>query len=329
VAVVAIVVVVVLMAVLIHGCEVSQSNNSLKDYAARVDTLMVASGANGATLFSDLQSGELSSATGEQTLQTDLNGVLSKARIEVSQAEALSAPGQLSGAQSALVEVMKLRALGIGVIANNIQPAASTSTSKAAVAQIAQGMYELAGSDVTYKTFVTPGLAQALNAAGIVVGGTSGVQIYGGQILNDLGWLNARFIGEKAGANLPASVVNQAVKGDIQGHVLNYVSVDGTQLAAQGTNTVAASPAPTFTLNFTNGGQTNEYKVGCKVTVSGLSDVGTTTVGETTPGETTSCSVTLPQQPPTSVYEVTAEIVPVPGETKTSNNYMTFTVDFN
>jgi hypothetical protein len=39
--------------------------------------------------------------------------------------------------------------------------------------------------------------------------------------------------------------------------------------------------------------------------------------------------VTLPQQPPTSVYEVTAEIVPVPGETKTSNNYMTFTVDFN
>jgi hypothetical protein len=329
VAVVVIVVIVVLMAVLIHGCEVSQSNNSLKDYAASVDTLMAGSTARGADMFSDLEKGELSSAGSVQTLQTQLNGLLLKAREDVSSAEALSAPGQLSSAQATLVQVMKLRQLGIGTVASSIQGAASTDTSEAAVASIRQGMYLLAGSDISYKTFVTPALAQALNAAGITVGGTSGVQIYPGQILNDLGWLNTRFIGEKTGADLPAAAVDQVVKGELQGHILTSVSVDGTPLSQGASNPVPASPAPTFTLNFTNGGQTEEYKVECIVTVVGLNDVGTATVPFTLPGHTYSCNVALPQQPPATVYKVTAEVHPVPGEADTSNNFQTYTVSFN
>lgn len=324
-----IVVVVVLMAVLIHGCEVSQSNSSLKNYAVSVDSLMMASGANGVSLFKDLQSGELSSTTGAQNLQDQLNAVHRKALTELAQAEALSAPGQLASAQAALVQVMKLREIGIGLVDSNIQPAAAASTSTAAAGQIALGMYSLAGSDVDYKSFVVPALDQALSSAGIVVGGTSGIQIYAGQILNDLGWLNSRFVGEKVGADLPASVVNQAVSGVPQGHSLNYVSVDGTELSPTGTNTVAASPAPTFELNFTNGGQTNEFNVGCKVTVVGLSDVGTTTFSETKPGGTYTCDVTLPQPPPSSDYQVTATIEKVPGEKNVANNSVTYTIAFN
>jgi hypothetical protein len=329
IAVVVIVVVVIVMALLIHGCEVSQSNSSLKNYVANVDTLMTASNNNGAKMFGYLQEGELSSSTGVETLYQGLLGVLGNARRELEQAKGYSAPGQLSSAQTALVQVMQLRYDGIGEVANNIQGAAATSTSKTAVGGITTGMYELVGSDVTYKTFVATALAKALNNAGIHIGGTSGAQINAGQIINDLGWTDTRFVGEKIGADLPSSVVNTIVSGAVQGHILNSVSVDDTQLSEYTTNDIPASPAPTFTLNFTNGGSVNEYDVECKVTVDGLSDVGTAIVPETKAGQTTSCTVTLPTPPTAAPFHVTARIVKVPGEKNLKDNVMTFPVDFS
>ena len=62
----------------------------------------------------------------------------------------------------------------------------------------------LYGSDVIYKTFVTPDIAKALNGAGIPIGGTEGAsRSTPGQILPDLGWLNSIFIAEKIGAQAP------------------------------------------------------------------------------------------------------------------------------
>lgn len=329
VAVIAIIVVVVLVAVLVHSCEVSQGTDSLKSYAANVDTLMAHSGDNGASLFSDLESGELSSSSGEATLQTHLNTLLHTASSQRRQAQELGAPGQLSSAQSALVQVMELREQAIGIIANNIQATATTSTSAAAIGQIAEAMYMLSGSDVTYKTFVAPKLAQALNGASIPVGGTSGAQIYAGQIMGDLGWLNPTTVGARIKANLPASVLNKAVPGKSQGHELNYVTVGGTQLSTVSLNTVAASPTPTFTLNFANSGQTPEYRVECIVKVDTVSDEGVAIVKETLPNQTYTCNVKLPSKPPSSYWNVTATIKPVPGETNVANNTQTFKVDFN
>ena len=39
------------------------------------------------------------------------------------------------------------------------------------------------------------------------------------------------------------------------------MSVGGNQLQSGSTNTLPASPAPTFTLNLTNGGTNNEHNV--------------------------------------------------------------------
>ncbi|MGC9220292.1 MAG: hypothetical protein ACP5H2_02915 [Solirubrobacteraceae bacterium] len=329
VAVVIVVVIVIVMALLIHGCEVSQSTNSLKTYAADVDTLMTDSGSDGVTMFSDLSRGDLSSTAGESTLSTQLNTLLQKARGYVIQAEKLSAPSQLSSAETTLVQVMRLRADGIATIADNIQPASVTSTSQTAVASMTRGFYMLSGSDVLYKTFVGSAIAQALNSAAITVGGQNGIQIYGGQMLTDLGWLNPTFVADKIDANLPADVINKAVPGVSQGSQLNYVTVDGTQLSPYGTNTVAASPAPTFQLHFANSGQTVEYKLGCSVTVDGTSDTGRAIYPETHPGGNYTCDVTLPRVPPTSVFQVTAKIARVPGENDIQNNRLTFKINFN
>jgi len=39
--------------------------------------------------------------------------------------------------------------------------------------------------------------------------------------------------------------------------------------------------------------------------------------------------VTLPTAPSTGEYNVEVEVVPVPGESNTANNYLEFPVDFN
>ncbi len=323
--------IVIVMALLIHGCESSATKNSLKSYNANVNTLITESDSNGAQLFTDLASGQLNSTT-VGALQENLDKLVDNARTQLARAEGFSTPGAMSGAQTALIQVMKLRYQGIEKIANSIQAASDRSTSKDGVYDISVGTSMLYGSDVMYKTFVTTDIAAALNDAGIPVGTAAGAQqINPGQLVQDLGWLQSTFITEKIGAPLSttAANVNNAAPG-LHGHVLNYVSEDGTQLDPTGTNTIPASTtAPTFTLNLTNGGNFNEYQVECKVSIEGLSDTGTSTIPETTAGQTTTCSVQLPSPPPAGTYRVTAEVVPVPGETNKTNNYMTYAVTFN
>jgi hypothetical protein len=323
-----IVVVVIVMALLIHGCEVSQTNTSLKNYNADVNALITASDNNGAAMFTDLESGDLTSNT--SGLETKLNIIANNAREQLQRAQSYSPPSAMSGAQSALVQVMQLREQGISQIAKHIQASANKKTSTDGVYDISVGTSLLFSSDVFYKTFVTPGIAKALNAAGIPIGGSTGAQINAGQIVTDLGWLQANFIEEKIGAQLSTTAANaNNTAPGLHGHQLNYVSVGTTQLSTTGTNTIPASPAPTFTLNVTNGGDYNEYDVGCRVSVEGLSDTGASTIRETFKGQTTNCSVTLPSPPTPGTYHVTAQILKVPAEKNLANNVMTYAIDFN
>jgi hypothetical protein len=320
-------VVIILLVLLIHHVHVNQTNNSLKNYAANVNSLINDSDVNGKTMFTDLESGEVNSNQ-ISNLQRQLATALSNARDHLNTAQGLSTPGQVTDAQSNLVQTMQLRVNGIAQIADHIQDAVSTSTSKDAIYDISVGTSELYASDVLYKTFVTTGIAKALNGANLPIGGTTGAQINAGQIVPDLGWLQSTFIAAKIGAVLPTKVANTASPG-LHGHSLNSVSVGSTELSTVTPNTVPANPAPTFTLNLTNGGSSNEYDVECEIKIAGLTDLGTSTIAETTPGQTTNCSVTLPFPPTSGTFQVTATVVKVPGEKNTANNTMTFTVTFN
>lgn len=322
-----VIVVILLMVLLISSCQSNQAKDSLKNYAANVNSLVGDSNHNGEKMFQHLQSGELNSNQ-IATLQSQLGTTLNNARNQLSTAQGLSTPGSVAGAQANLVQMMQMRVDGISQIANHIQAAANSRTSEDAVYDISVGTSLLYASDVVYKTFVTTGIAKALNSAGIPIGGTTGAQINAGQIVPDLGWLQKTFIAEKIGASLPTSVANTAGPG-LHGHSLDSVSVGTTQLSTVSPNTVPANPAPTFTLSLTNGGTTTEYRVGCEVKISGLTDLGTATIAETTPGQTTTCSVPLPFPPTPGTYQVTATVLKVPGEKNVANNSMTFTITFN
>jgi hypothetical protein len=320
-----IVVIVVVAALLIHSCDVSQTNDSLKTYAGDVNSQMVASVQNGQNVFKDLRSGDATSNLAN--LQLKLNTAAQDASTELARVEDLSTPGQMAGAQQSLVQVMKLRYDGIDQIASHIQGAMNKSTAVDDVREITAGTSMLYAADVLYKTAVGTGIAAALNAAALPIGGATGVTINGGQVVPDLGWLNDKTVALWIDAPLPSSAVNNDQPG-LHGHSLNSVSVDGQTLSTATLDTISSKTAPTFTLNLTNGGHFDEFQVGCKVSIKGV-DSAHSTIPETTPGQTTSCTVTLPKPFPTGLYTVTAEVEPVPREANTSNNTMVFKVDFS
>jgi hypothetical protein len=325
VAAVVVVVVIVLLALLVHSCDVSAQNSSLRDYTNGVSLQIQKSDATSAQMYRALDStANHSNPTG---LAQQITGYADAAQQELTAVENLSVPGSMQPAQDKLVWVMRMRRDGVRTIASEIQPALGTSTNLDAIRQIATANSLFYGSDVLYKAYVAPEMAAALHAAGIGVGGTNGESINPGQFLPNLGWLDSTFIAAKLGSHVPSSHQNSAAPG-LHGHVLNSVSVAGTQLSTATTNTIPASPPPTFVLNLTNAGQYTEYNVGCRVTVIGLSDTGSTTLSQTTAGQTTDCSVKLPRAPTPGTYQVTAEVLPVPGEKNTANNSITYSVTF-
>jgi archaellum component FlaF (FlaF/FlaG flagellin family) len=107
------------------------------------------------------------------------------------------------------------------------------------------------------------------------------------------------------------------------------VSANGVALQAGLTNSVTASPPPTFTCTFENDGQNTEHNVVVKVTVLGTTVTGQAIVPETVPGHTYTAQVTLSSPPPTGSYTVKATIEHVPGEKVFTHNTQTFTVAFH
>lgn len=318
-------IVVILMALLINSCQASSHASALRDYNTSVGNLIAHSDTVSQQLFAD-DLAHPGTAADSEGLRTRILTAADSAQSQLTQAESLSPPSELSSAQRNLVLTMSMRRDGIRTIAANIEPALGTSTNRSAVSQIAAAMAQFYASDVIYKVYVAPQIAEALHGAGISVGGANGQQIASGQFLPSLSWLQPTSIDAALGS--PAAAQTGPLAPGTHGHSLNSVSVNGTTLSPSSANAITASPAPTFQLSLTNSGENAETDVECKVTVKDTSIAGHSILARTTPGETTTCNVTLASSPPAGQYHVTAEVVPVRGEKNKANNFLTFPVTF-
>jgi len=321
-----VVVAIILIAVLVNSCEVSARNSALKDYNNSVASLNAQSVNTGQNFFRTL-----SGPTGDPTtLQTSLNQALSDATAQLGKAKGISAPDEVKSAQQNFVLALQMRADGIHNIAGQVPSALQSTTAQGAVTSIASEMAKFYASDVLYKDYTVPEIIGALRAAGITVGGLGGQQVNSSQFLPSISWLDPTTVANQLHVSLPSSSSSSSkpIAPGLHGHQLNSVSVGGTQLQTGSTNDIPASPAPTFTLNFANTGQNTETNVICKVTIAGSNVNGQTTVPQTTAGESTSCQVTLNGIPAKGTHQMTATIVPVPGEKNIANNSLTFPVDF-
>jgi hypothetical protein len=243
-------------------------------------------------------------------------------------------PGAAHTANAHLLLALQMRLDGITRIAGQIQAALGNSVRQSAVSSIASQMARFYASDVLYKSYVAPEIAGALHANGIAVGGENGAPVNSGQFLPDVRWLTPGYVAGRLGVALSSGSTGNASgsrngTGGLRGHSLSSVSVNGAALSTATTNTIPASPTPTFTLSFANGGDYNEFDVTCQVKVTSTSDSGTKVVPETYKGKSATCDVTLSSAPPKGSYTVTATIEKVPGEQNLANNTLSFPVTFN
>lgn len=324
VAAVAILAVLILIVLGVRGCQASARKSALQDYTNSVSSLIQSSDQTAGGLFGALTSP--GGAGNAAMLQTSINNTRASADLQLSRAKGLSVPDEMRGAQQDLLLVMQMRRDGIANIATEIPAALGNTANRDAANSIATQMARFYASDVVYKSYAASLIAGALNGAGIAVGGPNGESIDSGQFLPDVGWLSPTFVMSKLGVSSPAAGGKPAP--GLHGHSLGSVSVGGTTLQTGSTNTLPASPAPTFTLSFTNGGTNTETNVKLTVTVSGTSSSGQTIVPQTTPGEHATGQVTLATSPPAGTYTVTATVQSVPGEQDKTNNSLSFPVTF-
>lgn len=324
IAAVVLLVVIVLIALGVHSCQVSQRNSALRSYNNNVASVLQQSNQTGATLFNQLSSG--GGSGGATTLQNQINETRVQADNQLRRAHGLSVPDQMKRAQQNLLLSLQMRRDAVADIATKIQPALGSSTNKDALNAIATDMAHFYASDVVYTFYSAPRIASALHSVGISVG-ANGETIQSSQFLPSLAWLTPTYVASQLHVAAPSSSGGKVAPG-LHGHSLDSVSVNGTTLQTGSTNTLPASPAPAFTLHYTNGGQNNETNVVLRVTVSGTSVSGQTVVPQTTAGQSTTGQVKLGSSPPAGTYTVTATVAKVPGEKNTANNSLSFPVAF-
>jgi Domain of unknown function DUF11 len=321
--------VLVILALLgIRSCQISQRNSSLTSYANNVTSLIQGSSAISQDFFGVLTRAKSSSSSaGAAGVQSALETTANRERNQLSQAQGLDVPSEVSTAQQELLLTLRMRIDGMANVASYIQRALGGHQD--AVNAIAAEMARMYASDAVYKDYAAPEIANALHAVGIAVGGATGVQIAQQQFVPDVRWLDPPFVATQLQVSV-ASTGGKVAPGT-HGHALNSVSVAGTTLQTGSTNPLPAGQAPTFTLNFTNTGQNTETNVICKVSATaanGTTVSGQQTLPQTAAGQTYTCHVTLAAAPPSGSAQVTATVEPVPGEKNTNNNTLAFPVTF-
>lgn len=320
-AIVAIIVVIVLIAVGIHSCQVSATNGALQDYTNSVSSLNARSAANGKALFTQLS--EAAGSSNVTSVQNEINSVRNSEQKVYTDAKAVSVPDQVRTGNNLFLQALKMRVDGITGIGNQIQHVLSSTATQADVSSVAAETAKFYASDVLYKSYALPQIYGALHAAG-----TRFSPINGDQFLTYVDWVLPSFIAKTLGVNVPSAKNNGKPAPGLHGHSLTSVSVNGTTLSESGTNTVAASPIPSFTFDFNNGGDNDEHNVKCKVTINGTSVSGVGTVAKTVAHQNATCTAKLNAAPPTGTQTVVALIEKVPGETNMSNNSKTYTITF-
>ncbi len=315
-----VIVVIILVALLVHSCQSNATKSALEDYVNSVSSLNSQSVANGKQLFTELA--QASAAGNPQSVQNEINQVLSDEKKVYSKAQAVSVPDQAKDGSAQFLMALKMRVDGITNISNEIQPALATSASQAEVNAIAGETERLYASDIIYKDYAAPKIVAALNAAG---GRTS--PINGGQFVPNVEWVSPTFLAQTLGVSTPSQTSGKPTPG-LHGHSLTSVSVNGTTLQPGGATNTLPTSATTFVLTFNNGGTNDEHNVKCKVSINGSSVSGTATVPETFAGKNAQCTVKLNAAPPAGTQTVVATIEKVLGEKNLDNNTLTYTITF-
>jgi hypothetical protein len=316
------VIVLILLVFGVKGCLDSRADSALKDYNRDINAVVTDSNQRvSAPLFDQLSNGGSVNTMVQNVRQLRVN-----AEENFRRARALSAPGDMAEAQRHALVALSLISEGVGKIADDL-PQISGSQKRRAAERIAGSMRTFLASDVVFSQRVDPYIKEVLDDHDI-----QGQAIVASQFLPDDTWLSPSTVGDRLGVAGAGTSTGGGSCASVCGHGLTSVEIGGVTLQPNGSNTVRLPTTPAFTVDFQNQGQSDEFDVPVRVSISaaGLKTItAQKRVDETKAGQPASTQIRLTTLPPLNrPVRVRATVAPVSGEKTTSNNTQAYTVTF-
>jgi hypothetical protein len=307
-------IVLILIVLGVKGCLDARANRELSDYAGNVAQIVEETDQTSKAFFGKLSDPGSLSVT---EFVAEVNADRSAMENYASRVDGLSAPGDMSRAQSALELTYELRSSAMTEIADNMSTALGDAGAAKATVAIARQMRKLLAADALYAAIVRPEIDGVLADNGI-----EGSDVPESVFLpEETEWLEEDTVAAALGA---VSDSSGGSTSGVHGLGLSGVSVNGTELGEEAAG-VGAEEGAEVEVTVENQGESTENGVGVTVSAGGTEVQGDIeTIGA---GETGVASLLLT---PTPSGEVTLEVKvdTVPGERVSENNEASFTVVF-
>ncbi len=308
--------ILILIVLGVRGCLNARKHRALSDYARNVTQIVEETGQTSKSFYEKLSDPGNLSVT---EFVAEVNADRSAMDNYVARVNGLDTPGDMGDAQSTLELVYELRGSAMTEIANKVSTALGEVGSEKATEAIARQMGVLAASDVLYTQVARPEIDGVLADNGI-----EGDDVPKSSFVPDgIKWLDEGQVSSALGS-VSGSSGGSATPG-VHGLGLLSTSVNGTELAAEETTSVAVEETPEVEVQVQNQGESTENGITVSVTVNGKTlsgDINSIEAGETE-------TVTIPLTPaPKGEATLEVEAEPVPGEEVADNNEATYTVVF-
>jgi hypothetical protein len=305
-------VLLILIVLGVKGCLDARANRELSDYARNVAQIVEETQQTSKTFFERLEDPGSASVT---DFVDQVNADRSAVDTYATRIDDLSAPGDMSSAQSNLELSYQLRAGAMDEIAEKMSTALGDAGAEKAMAGIAKQMQKLLASDVIYEQVVRPEVDGVLAANGI-----SDSDLPESTFLADEKWLEESTVSDALGAVSGGSTTSTS---GLHGTGLTSVSVNTTELIEGAPTTIAGAEGIEVEVSVQNQGESTENGVNVAVTYEGNTVKGE--INELPAGEIG--TAVIPMMPaPSGEVTLEIEVEAVDGESVTENNEATYTL---
>lgn len=304
------------------GCLDARKNRGLEDYANNVTQIVNETNTLGKSFLGRLSDpGELSVTEFTSEIQSDrsaMDGFLSRV-------EKLDTPGDMKAAQDSLTLVYQLRASAMDEISEKMSTALGDEGADRARRQIAGQMEVLAAADVLYNRVTRHQIDNT-----IASNGANAPAMPVSTFIPDPGdWITVEAIDDALGGVSGTTSTADPEDGLTHGTGIDpasSVTIGGNILSPDVTTTLPAGTEPSVEVTVQNQGGATENDVTVSVSVDGGSAIEES-IPEIAPSSTGTATILLTPAP-TGQVTLDVSVEAVPGESITTNNEATYTVDF-
>lgn len=322
--------IIVLLVFWIKSCQAAGKEKTYKSYMSNVSEVADSSEQIGRQLSEAL----LAPGVKRAQLQQQISGLARREQLDVQRAQGITPPGPLRDEHGAVIQALQYRVSGLTGLANALAATAATKNLSRAASLLAAQMQRPLASDVIWDdSFRAPAQAE------LKVQGITGTNDAGGPLVPDSNFLQSP---ELATTSAMTPILEKlrgaatSTTGGLRGTSLVSTKVlpSGTELSPSTTATIVVSTDLGFQVTVENSGTAQVLAVPVTLTIEakGGNITKKARIDFLNPGEqkvVTFRNITIPPQDFANTATIKVEVMPVTGESNTSNNSADYPVIFS